>query len=185
MAGHHCDFSPRNDFFYSLEKLQPRHLRHDQIGQDNVGRLFLQQCERRFSVAGFQAREAQALRYGHAEPPDTFLVVHHQKSDFQMFGHRGFPIVCSTTEINCCTLKGFSTQGTPVLCRVAAVSSFAMSPVMKTRREESSGRLRETQAWTSAPSTPPGVRMSETIPRKSPDSSKWRPSAPDSLQTTW
>src|SRR6266566_2316649 len=184
MTSHDCNFSAREVFFDFLEKLQTRHLRHDQIGQDDVGSLLLQQCECRFSVAGFDAREAQALRYSHAKAADTFFVVHHQKSDFQMFGHCGFPIVCSTTEINCCTLNGFSTHGAPVLCRVAAVSSFAMSPVMKTRREESSGRLRETQAWTSAPSTPPGVRMSETIPRNSPDSSKRRPSAPDSLQMT-
>src|SRR6266568_750254 len=185
MTSHDCDLSAREYFFNFLEKLQTGHLRHDQIGQDNVGSLLLQQRERRFSVAGFQAGEAQALGYSDAEAADTFFIVHHQKSDFQRFGHCGFPIVCSTTEINCCTLKGFSTQGAPVLCRVAAVSSFAMSPVMKTKREESSGRLRETQAWTSAPSTPPWVRMSETTPRKSPDSSKRRPSAPDSLQTTW
>ena len=41
-----------------------------------------------------------------------------------------------------------------------------------------------TQAWTSAPFTPPGVRISETTPRNSPVSSNRTPSAPDSVQTT-
>src|SRR5207253_6766231 len=98
--------------------------------------------------------------------------IYDQKADFQIITHCGFPNVFSTTEINCWTRKGFSTQGAPVWRRVSTVSSLATSPVINTIRETSSGRCRAIQVWTSAPLTPPGVRMSETMPRKFPERSE-------------
>ena len=185
VASHDRDFGAGQQFLYFFQKLQTGHLRHHHIGENHVGRLFFEQRHRRLSAVGLGAQEAERLPYRHAELADALLVIHYQQANSQIFAaHNAFPIVFSTTEINCRTRKGFSTQGAPVLRSVSTVSSLAMSPVMNTIREASSGRLRATQAWTSAPLTPPGVRISETTPRKLPDSSSRSASAPDSLQTT-
>ncbi len=45
---------------------------------------------------------------------DALLIIHNQEADSQVFVHSAFPMVFSTTEINCCTRKGFSTHGAPV-----------------------------------------------------------------------
>src|SRR5271157_1285790 len=112
-----------------------------------------------------QAGKPQRLADSHAELADALLVIHDQQPDSEILLHDiALPMVFSTTEISCCTRNGFSTQGAPVCRKVAAVSSLAMSPVMKTSLEASSGRWAAIQAWTCAPSTPPGVRMSETTP---------------------
>ena len=51
------------------------------------------------------------------------LVVNDQEPNAKIIftdrtGHCAFPIVLETTSINCCTRKGFSTQGAPVLASV-------------------------------------------------------------------
>src|SRR4029077_11941110 len=184
MTGHHGNLGAREHFFHSLQKLQSGHVRHDHIGENNVRGLLLQQGESGFAAPRFHADKSEGLTHGHAELADTLLVVNDQKADTQVIAHSAFPMVFCTTEMNCWTRNGFSTHGTPVSRRVATVSSLAISPVMKIMRDASSGRFRTTQAWTSAPFTPPGVRISETTPRNSPPSSRRRPSAPDSVQTT-
>src|SRR6266568_3737512 len=123
-----------------------RHSWHDQVSKNDVCRLLLQKRQGCFSGAGLHANEAQALCHSHAESANAFFVVHYQETNLEMRLHSGFPTVSSTTAMNCCTRNGFSTQGAPVFCRVAAVSSLAISPVMKTSREASSGRLCEIQA---------------------------------------
>src|SRR5258707_900610 len=164
VPSHQRDFGAGQQAFYLLQKLQSRHARHDHVCQHHVGGLLFKQSQRGFTALRFAARKAERLTDCHAELADTLLVVHHQQPDSELLIHDARPIVFSTTEINCCTRNGFSTQGAPVFWRVATVSSLAISPVMKTTFEASSGRWSAIQAWTCAPSTPPGVRMSDTMP---------------------
>src|ERR1700674_3384436 len=159
-------------------------MRHHHVGQDHVYGLLFEQRQCRFPAFRFQADKAERLADGDAEFTDALLVVDDQHANAKIFFapwviHWAFPKVCETTSINCCTRKGFSTQGAPVSRKVATVSSLAMSPVIKMMREAKSGRWRATQACTWPPSTPPGVRMSDTTPRKLPFSSMRRASTPD------
>src|SRR5579883_889609 len=165
VAGHDRDLGAREHLLDLLQELQARHLRHDQVGQDHVGRLFLEPGQSGLAAGGFQAYKAQGLPHGDAQAADALLVVNNQQADAKVFAHSVFFNDTATTEMNCCTRKGFSTQGAPVRRRVSTVCSLAMSPVMNTRRAASCGRWAAIQAWTSAPLTPPGVTMSETMPR--------------------
>src|SRR5208337_801948 len=190
VAGHDGDLDAGVGALDLLEEFETGHARHDHIGEHHVHGLFLKQGEGRVPALGFEAGEAERLADGDAEAADGLLVVDNQQSNAevvvcQIASHEApLPMVCSTTAMKSRTRNGFSTQGAPVRRNVAAVSSLAMSPVMKTRREASSGRWEAIQAWTWAPSTPPGVRMSETTPMNWPLSSKCRASAPDSMHTT-
>src|SRR5437667_1948704 len=160
-------------------------MRHNHVGEDHMCGLLLQHGKRGLASIGFQACETQRLAYGCAEFADTLLVIHDQQTDSKVVTtHSAFPMVFSTTDMNCRTRNGFSTQGAPVLRRVSTVSSLAMSPVMKMILETSSGRFFAIQVCRSTPFTPPGVRISETTPRNSPDSRIPRASTPDSAQIT-
>src|ERR1700756_4421342 len=179
-------------------------MRHYHVRKNHVRGLFLEQSQGGLTAFGFLAYKTEPFTHGHAERADALLVIHHQQANAQFFvgmmlprlivaaefltairmTHKAFPIVFSTTEMNWRTRNGFSTQGAPVLRRVSTVSSLAISPVMNTIREASSGRFFAIQACTSAPFTPPGVRMSETTPRKCPDSRRRKASTPDSVQIT-
>ena len=119
MAGHERNLGARQKLFYLFQKLQPRHVRHHHVAEDHVHRLLFEKCQRRFPAFGFQADEAERLADGHAEFADTLLVVDDQQSNAKIFFtagviHSAFPKVFETTSINCCTRKGFSTQGAPV-----------------------------------------------------------------------
>src|SRR5580704_15053613 len=184
VAGHDRDFGAGQHLFHFFEELDARHVGHHHVGQDYVRGLFLEQGEGGFATGGFEADETKSLPYGYAQAADALFVVDYQQSDAKVFTHSAFPMVFSTTEMNCCTRNGFSTQGAPVRRRVSTVCSLATSPVMNTSRSVSSGRWVAIQACTSAPFTPPGVTMSETTPWNSPVSSSCRPSAPDLAQMT-
>src|SRR5713226_2654816 len=109
--------------------------------------LFLEQSEGSIATLGFEAGKAERLADGHAKAADGLLVIDNQQTDTEVMSHEAaLPMVCSTTEMNSWTRNGFSTQGAPVRRRVAAVSSLAISPVMNTSREASSGRLSAIQA---------------------------------------
>src|SRR5271157_1244078 len=121
-------------------------MRHDHIGEDHVHGLFLKQSEGSITTLGFEARKTERFADRHAQAADGLLVIDDQQSNAEVGHGATLPMVCWTTEINSRTRNGFSTQGAPVRRRVAAVSSLAMSPVMNTRREASSGRLTAIQA---------------------------------------
>src|SRR5579859_1989397 len=189
VAGHQGNFSARQKLFHPLQKFQARHVGHDHVAKDHVHGLFFEQREGGLATFGFEADKTQGLADRGAEFADGLLVVDDQQTDTELFFvpgviHSTFPNVLETTSIKCCTRKGFSTQGAPVSRKLATVSSLAISPVIKTRRLARSGRCWAIQACTWPPSTPPGVRMSETTPRKDPFSSRRSASTPDSQQTT-
>ena len=150
VAGHERDFGARQKFLHLLQKFQARHVRHDHIGKNHVHRLLFEQGQGRLATIGFQTDEPQRFTHGDAELADALLIVDDEQTDAkvvltqrqlaQSVGHCAFPMVLATTSMNCCTRKGFSTQGAPVSRRVATVSSLAMSPVMKTSLNARSGR---------------------------------------------
>src|SRR5580692_1546479 len=151
--------------------------------------LLFQKCQGGLAALGFEADEPQRLTDCRAKFTDSLLIIHDQQTNAEIFFtscviHSTFPNVFEITSMNCWTRNGFSTQGAPVSRKVATVSSFAMSPVMKTSRFARSGRCRTIHACTWPPSTPPGVRISDTTPRKLPFSSKRSASTPDSQHTT-
>src|SRR5438270_9023653 len=187
MAGHERDFGARQELLHSFQKFQPRHSGHHHVAQNHVHRLFFQERKSGFAAFGLQAHKTQGLSNGRAELANALLIVYDEQANALIFFtviHSAFPNVLETTSINWATRNGFSTQGAPVWRKVATVSSLAMSPVIKMIRDARSGRLREIQPYTCPPSTPPGVRMSETTPRNDPVSSSRRASTPDSQQTT-
>src|SRR6266851_776915 len=189
MPRHQRDLAARQQLLHFFQELESRHVRHDHIGENHVGGLLLEQSKCGIAAIRLKADKTESLTDGDTKFADALLVVHDEQPDAEIVltqpvTHFALPMVRETTSMNCCTRNGFSTQGAPVSRRVATVSSLAMSPVMKTMRSVSSGRCCTTQAWTSAPFTPPGVRMSETTPRNSPDSNSRTPWAPDSVQTT-
>src|SRR5208337_1681008 len=152
MSGHERHFRAGQKLFHLFQKLQARHVGHDQIGQNHVSRLLLQQGQGGVSSLGLETDKTEGLADRDAEFTDALLVVHDQQPDAQVFFvrwtvHYTFPRVFDTTSINWCTRNGFSTHGAPVSRRVATVSSLAMSPVMKTTRPARSGRWRAIQAW--------------------------------------
>src|SRR5216683_761249 len=129
MAGHDRDFDSG-------------HARHDHVGEHHVHGLFFEQGEGSVAALGFEAEETERFADGNAEAADGLLVIDNQQSDAEVLSHEAaLPKVCSTTEMKSWTRNGFSTQGAPVRRSVAAVSSLAISPVMNTSREASSGRL--------------------------------------------
>ena len=132
--------------FHFFQEFKTRHVGHDQIGQNDVRRLLLEQRQRLFAAVRLEAGEAQRFPHRHAQLPYALLVIHDEQANSQIVVHSAFPMVFSTTEMNCCTRNGFSTQGAPVCCKVATVSSLAISPVMNTMRDASSGRFLATQA---------------------------------------
>src|ERR1035441_6021553 len=190
VAGHNGDFDAGMGALDLFQEFDSGHARHDHIGEDHVDGLFLEQGEGGGAALGFEAGEAERFADGHAEAADGLLVIDNQQSYAEvvcrqiLIHEAALPRVCSTTVMKSRTRNGFSTHGAPVRRRVAAVSSLAISPVMKTRREASSGRWAAIQAKTWAPSTPPGVRISEMTPWKWPSASRRRASAPDSVGTT-
>ena len=106
-------------------------MRHDHVAKDHVNRLLFEQGQRGFAAIGFETDESQSFAHGDAELADALLVVDDQHADAKVFPvariiHSSFPNVLATTSINCCTRKGFSTQGAPVARNVATVSSLAM-----------------------------------------------------------
>ena len=104
------------DFF---QEFQTGHVGHHHVGEHDVYRLLFKQGQRRLSAFRLQADEAKSLAHGNAEFADTLLVVDHQQTNTKIFFapqviHSAFPNVLATTSMNCCTRKGFSTQGAPV-----------------------------------------------------------------------
>jgi hypothetical protein len=108
-------------------------------------------------LSASRQRKAERFADRDAEAADGLLVIDDQQSDAKVVlreilrsgilrHHAALPMVCSTTVMKSCTRNGFSTQGAPVRRSVAAVSSLAMSPVIKTRRVASSGRCLAIQA---------------------------------------
>src|SRR5258707_7389114 len=184
MSGHDRNRGAGKHLLHPFEEGEPGHVRHDHVCKKDVRRLLFEQGQSRLPAVGLHADKPEGLAHGHAELADALLVIDDQEADSQVFAHSAFPMVFSTTEMNCCTRNGFSTQGAPVARRVATVSSLAISPVMKTSRLARSGLCLAIQACTWPPSTPPGVRISETMPRNEPFSSSRRASTPDSQHTT-
>ncbi len=160
MPGHERNLGAGQKLLYFLQELEPRHVGHDHVGQDHVGGLLLEQGESGIAAVGFKTDEAQSFADGDAELADALLIVHDQQTDAELIltqrrSHSALPIVFAMTSMNCCTRKGFSTQGAPVWRRVATVSSLAMSPVMKTILEAKSGRCWAIQWCTWAPARRP------------------------------
>src|SRR5208337_2239994 len=146
MSGHEGDFDGGEVAFHLLQEFESGHARHHHIREDHMHGLLLEQGEGGVTALGFEAQETERLADGHAQAADGLLVIDNQQSDAEVCHGVTLPMVCWTTEMNSRTRNGFSTQGAPVRRRVAAVSSLAMSPVMNTRREASSGRLAAIQA---------------------------------------
>ncbi len=119
VTSHQRNLGPRQELLYLFQKFQARHVRHHHVAQDHVDGLLLEQCQRRLPALRFQADEAQGLADGDAQFANALLVVDDQQSNAEIFLtrpsiHSIFPKVFETTSINCCTRKGFSTQGAPV-----------------------------------------------------------------------
>src|SRR5207249_8140270 len=130
----------RQELFHFFEKFQARHVGHHHVGENHVGGLLFEQGEGSFATGRLQTHKSQGLTHGDAQAANALLVIDNQQPDPKVFTHSAFPMVFSTTEMNCCTRKGFSTQGAPVRRSVSTVCSLAMSPVMNTSLEASSGR---------------------------------------------
>ena len=60
VAGHHRNFSPRQDFSHFLQKFNAGHLRHDQIGKNDVRRLLFEERKRFVAIAGRHTCKPQA-----------------------------------------------------------------------------------------------------------------------------
>src|SRR5882724_1200566 len=151
VAGHDRDLGAGQHLLHLLEELEARHVRHHHVSEDHVSRLLLQDGEGGFPAGRLKTHKAQSLSYGDAQTANALFVIDNQQTDTKVFTHSAFPMVFSTTEINCATRKGFSTQGAPVWRSVLTVFSLAMSPVINTSRDVRSGRLASIQAYTSAP----------------------------------
>ena len=91
-------------------------------------------------------RLQRVTKIGHdpAKGPPLVLIIDDQETAFDVFHIH--PITFRMALTRSVTRKGFSIQGTPVVCRMRRVSSFTMSPVMNNMREVSSGRLSRSQA---------------------------------------
>ncbi len=119
VSGHERDLGARQKFFYLFQELKTGHVRHHHVAQDHVYGLLFEKCQRGLAALRFQADKAKGLADGDAEFADTLLVVDDQQANAEIFFaprviHSAFPKVFETTSINCCTRKGFSTQGAPV-----------------------------------------------------------------------
>ena len=180
---HDGDFGARQHLFHLSQQVRAGKARQFQIGDDDIGRRGFSQCDRRFGRLRFGADKIQSLAHRHAQAANALFIVYNQKAKARFFFH-GFPMVFSTAASSSWTRKGFSTHGVPSCASSAMVSALAVSPVINTIRDASSGRWRRTQSCKSAPLIPPGVRKSETTPRKSLVANSRNPSAADGDGTT-
>jgi hypothetical protein len=66
-----------------------------------VRRLLFEKRQRVFSIRRFHAAEPHAFGDCHAKTANTLFVIHDQETNSQAITHDGFPMVFSTTEMNC------------------------------------------------------------------------------------
>src|SRR3954452_8991868 len=137
MSGDHGKLGAGKHLLRLPQKLIPGHVGQHSIDKDDVRGIRFQVGKSGFGAFSFRNIEADGLSNGHTQAADTLFVVNDQKSDAKIIRHCGVPITFFTTSISCEIRNGFSTHGAPVLISVCAVSSFTMSPVMKTSFETS------------------------------------------------
>src|ERR1700683_59897 len=183
VPGHDGDLGTRQHLLDFSQQVRAGKTRQLQITDNNINGCGLNRCQRRLGRLRFRTDELQTLSHSHTKPADTLFVVDDQKAKARFFFH-GLPMVLSTAAKSSWTRKGFSTHGVPSCASNARVSALAVSPVINTIRDASSGRWRRTQSCRSAPLIPPGVRKSETTPRNLLVASNRSPSAADGDGTT-
>src|SRR5205807_6867512 len=110
---------------YLFQARRTRHGGHDHVGENHMRGLLLGQGDGGFATGRLQAYEPQSFSYGDAQAANALFVIDNQQANAKVFTHSTFPMVFSTTEMNCCTRKGFSTQGAPVRRSVSTVCSLA------------------------------------------------------------
>ena len=173
MSGHQRDFGARQKFLHLLQKFQARHVRHHHVAENHVHRLLFEQGQRRFAAFRFQADETQGLAHGDAEFADALLVVDDQQADAEILFRLalyspGLPHGFLDSRDQLLHAERLLHAGRAGLAQRGDRFLVGESPVMKTTCQARSGRLAEIQACTWPPSTPPGVRMSDTTPRNRP-----------------
>src|SRR5437764_964570 len=87
VAGHHCDFGPRQRALKFFKELEPVHVGELQVSQDQVRRVRVDVSKRCLSTINLRRDEPQRITDRDTELADALLVVYHQKTDPIVFAH--------------------------------------------------------------------------------------------------
>ena len=101
MPGHDRHLATGQHLLHLFQKDKSGHAGHHQVGKNDVRRLLFEQGQSRVAAISLHADKAEAFAHGHTELADTLLIIDDQEADSQVFAHSAFPMVFSTTEMNC------------------------------------------------------------------------------------
>ena len=171
-------------FLHPLQKFDAGHLRHHQIGEHDVRGLLFEQRQRGFAALRFHAGETQCLANRTHKRANAFLIVHDQQTNAQVCQSQSFPHGLFYHRNKLLDAERLLHAGRAG--RAQRRDSFFIGHIAGDEHHtRSQFRTVGCNPGVNVGAVhSPGVRMSETTPMNSPDSSSCSPSTPDSLHTT-
>src|SRR5690349_12430141 len=112
----------RQHALYFSEEIEPRHVRHHQIGEDHLWSFGFQPRQRNFSALGLRAIQSKGGAYRYTKLTNALLVIHDHEMKLFVAHYCPLPATNISTLLSSWpTRNGFSMHGAPVCCRIAMV----------------------------------------------------------------